>query len=205
MMMASGEIRLSGTTTRQMPVLAQSQDPTQSQLPTITVTGSNSALSSNFFDPSSLTINAGSQFWPQQSHSSDPSLLQIVVQAARFPDYVTFDLNLYVFSISATYTRYGDIFLNKGVGRSYPYPSLKTGVSISDGWYLTPGNAVPSQDALNNFLSDWSGSAGGYFGVGGSYSFNAAGGAINLGVGFGGFGVSPGTIGTYQGNFFGNQ
>jgi hypothetical protein len=187
-MMASGEIRLSGTISRRMPVLAQSQTPGGSTV---------------WNDPNDIT--AGVTATAQSQQPQIASLAPITVTSTRLPDYVTFQLDLYVFSVSATYTSYGDIFLNKGFSRSYPYPSVKkVGVSISDGWMLSPTNAVPSQSALNNFLSDWSGSAGGYFGVGGSYSFNSAGSAINLGVGFGGFGASPGTIGTYQGNVFGS-
>jgi hypothetical protein len=70
---------------------------------------------------------------------------------------------------------------------------------------LKPNNVAPDPSALNNFLINWSGSVGGYDFVGGSYQFNSAGMSINAGVGFGGFGVSPGIINSYQGNIFGNQ
>ena len=160
---------------------AQSQDPTQSQ-----PSG----------DPAAQS--------PQQSQA--PQLAEIAVTASRLPDYVTFQVDLYVFSFSATYTVYGDVFFGKGASRSYPNARFgHVGVSISDGWMLTPNNVAPDPSALNNFLINWSGSVGGYDFVGGSFQFNSAGMSINVGVGFGGFGVNPGIINSYQGNIFGNQ
>jgi hypothetical protein len=122
----------------------------------------------------------------------------------RLPDYATFQLDAYVFSFSATYTVYGDIFFGKGTVRQYKNP-LSRGVSISAGWLLKscPGE-TPSRSQLNNFLKGYSASAGGYLGFGGVYSVNPSGQAINLGVGAGGaaFGVSPMSYNTYQGNVF---
>jgi RHS repeat-associated protein len=40
----------------------------------------------------------------------------------RSPDYATFQIDVYVFSVSATYTVYGDIFLGKGTGRQFINP-----------------------------------------------------------------------------------
>jgi hypothetical protein len=123
----------------------------------------------------------------------------------RLPDYATFQLDAYVFSVSATYTKYGDIFLGKGANRAYPNP-LSRGVSISAGWMLNPcGDGHPTRDQLNNFLDSWSASAGGYAIFGGSFSGNASGNGFNLGVGAGGFGISPGMINSYQGNVFGDS
>jgi hypothetical protein len=123
----------------------------------------------------------------------------------RLPDYLAFQLDVYVFSVSATYTRYGDIYFGKGAARQYPNPA-NYGVSISDGWMLnhTGCDEAPSRSQLNNFISSWSASAGAYALVGGSYSINANGQAFNLGVGAGGRGVSPGIINSYQGNIFGD-
>lgn len=118
----------------------------------------------------------------------------------RGPDYVTFDLDLYVFSVSSTFTRYGDVFFGKGVSRQYWNP-LKGGVSISDGWLL---KCNPTQQDVNDFLIGWSASVGGYPGFGGSYSINSSGSALNFGVGAGqaSFFASPGIVNTYQGNIF---
>lgn len=167
--------------------------------------GGSGGNNENFDDIHGRGNNSHSPSVNVAAQGQAPQLAEIVVTAGRLPDYVTFQLDLYVFSVSATYTVYGDIFFGKGATRSYPSPRFKSvGVSISDGWMLTPDNAAPTQSSLNNFLIDWSGSTGGYVGVGGSYQFNAAGSSINLGVGFGGFAVSPGNVNSYQGNIFGN-
>jgi uncharacterized protein RhaS with RHS repeats len=120
---------------------------------------------------------------------------------ARWPDYITFQLDIYVFSVSGTYTRSGEIFLGKGISRQYWNPAA-TGVSISDGWLL---KCNPTVDDINNFLIGWSGSVGAYPGFGGAYSFNTSGSAINIGVGAGSAKASatPGIINSYQGNVFG--
>jgi hypothetical protein len=126
---------------------------------------------------------------------------------ARSPDFMNFQIDLYIFSASATYTRYGDIFVGKGFSRQYMNP-LSRGVSISDSWLL---KCNPTRDDINNFLVNWSGGAGGYYFLGGSYSVNASGSAISLGVGLGKFGsavsggagFSPGMFNSYSGNLFG--
>jgi hypothetical protein len=120
----------------------------------------------------------------------------------RLPDYATFQLDAYVFSVSATYTVNGDIFLGKGANRAYPNP-LSRGVSISAGWMLNPrGDGHPTRDQLDNFLNSWSAGAGGYAAFGGSVSANGSGKGFNLGVGVGNFGVTPGMINSCQGNVF---
>lgn len=124
--------------------------------------------------------------------------------AVRGPGYVTFQIDVYVLSASATYTRYGDIFLGKGTNRAFPNPT-SYGVSISDGWMIDPcGDGGPSRAKLNDFLDGYSGGAGAYSGVGGSYSVNPSGQGFDIGVGAGGFGVSPMTVNSYQGNIFGD-
>ena len=119
----------------------------------------------------------------------------------RWPDYISFQIDLYVISFSGTYTQYGDVFFGTGASRQYWNPA-STGVSISDGWLL---KCNPTVDDINNFLVGWSASAGGYLGVGGTYSRNTSGSAINIGVGAGSAkaSASPGIINTYQGNLFG--
>jgi len=113
----------------------------------------------------------------------------------RWPDYATFQLDLYVFSVSATYTRHGDVFFGGGVGRAYPNP-VSYGVSISDGWL---NKSCPTQEEINTFLDGFSQSVGAYYFVGGSVSANQSGRATNVGVGFG-IGVNPGSLNSYQGN-----
>lgn len=129
---------------------------------------------------------------------------------ARLPDYVSFQLDLYVLSVSATYTNCGDVFLGKGVVRQYLNPA-NIGVCISDGW-VTPkqspcdfNDGIPTRQQLNNFLAGYSGGAGAYAFVGGSASANPYGSAFNLGAGFGGVGFNPAMINSYQGNLFGSQ
>lgn len=149
-------------------------------------------------DPIGLAggINTYSYVGGNPIRYTDPNGLQ------RLPDYVTFQLDAYVFSISATFTKYGDVFLGKGVSRPYPNP-LSGGVSISNGWKTSCSADGPSKDELNKFLDGFAQSAGGYFGVGGSFSKNAAGSAWNVGVGFGGASLSPGSDNSYRGNVFG--
>jgi uncharacterized protein RhaS with RHS repeats len=127
---------------------------------------------------------------------------------ARLPDYTSLQLDLYVLSVSATYTKYGDVFQGKGPVRQYLNPA-NIGVSISDGW-VTPkqstcdaNDGAPTRQQLNSFLAGYSGGAGAYAFVGGSVSANPYGRAFNLGVGFGGVGVNPAIINSYQGNLFG--
>jgi len=122
---------------------------------------------------------------------------------ARLPDFATFQLDIYVLALTATYTRDGDIFVGRGASRQYFNPSA-IGASLSAGWLLRCG---PTRDDINNFLTSWSASAGAYPGFGGSYSINASGSAINLGVGAGTSqaGASPGIINSYSGNLFGEN
>jgi RHS repeat-associated protein len=122
---------------------------------------------------------------------------------ARLPDFAMFQLDVYVLSLTATYTRDGDIFIGKGASRQYLNP-LGKGGSLSAGWLLKCG---PTRDDINNFLTSWSASTGAYDGFGGSYSINASGSAIFLGVGAGTStaGVSPGIINSYSGNLFGDS
>ncbi|MBD8882128.1 RHS repeat protein [Rhodanobacter sp. 7MK24] len=114
---------------------------------------------------------------------------------ARLPDYDQFQLDVYVFSISATYTKYGDIFLGGGWNRGYPKPT-GVGVSIASGWLL---KCNPTQSQLNAFLSGPSGGFSAYAGFGGGVSTNASGTAVTAGVGAG---VSVGGSNNwYQGNY----
>jgi hypothetical protein len=126
------------------------------------------------------------------------------------PDYALIQLDLYVLSVSATYTSYGDVFLGRGAVRQYRNPA-NIGVSFSDG-YVTPNRSScdpndgpPTRQELNNFLAGYSGGAGAYVFVGGAVSANPYGHAFNLGVGLGGVSVNPGIINSYKGNVFGDS
>jgi hypothetical protein len=154
------------------------------------------------YDPDGLEVICGDRFcgsglpaFPKKP--PDPSQCGC---SWRWPDYVTLDVDLYVFSVSSTFTRYGAVFFGKGISRQYWNP-LKGVVSISDGWLL---KCNPTQQDVNDFLIGWSASLGGYPGFGGSYSINSSGSALNFGVGAGqaSFFASPGTVNTYQGNIF---
>ncbi|RUL72998.1 RHS repeat-associated core domain-containing protein [Dyella choica] len=113
---------------------------------------------------------------------------------ARLPDYDQFQIDWYVFSLSATYTKYGDVFAGFGVNRGYPNP-VGYGVSIASGWML---KCDPSQSELNDFISGASGGFSAYYGFGGGYSANPSGSAITVGVGYG---IGPGGGNNwYQGN-----
>ena len=141
------------------------------------------------------------------TYSSDPTQLSYyyddVSLPQRLPDFVTFQMDGYVFSMNATYTRYGDIFLGGGFDRQYNDP-FNFGVSISDGWMINPcKNGHPTRQQLNNFLKGYSTGASAYLWGGGGFSTNKNGEAFNVGVGFGGFGYSPGMVNSYRGNVFG--
>lgn len=71
---------------------------------------------------------------------------------ARLPDFATFQLDVYVIALTATYTRDSDIFVGKGAARQYFNPS-SISVSLSAGWLLRCG---PTRDDINNFLTGWS-------------------------------------------------
>jgi hypothetical protein len=62
----------------------------------------------------------------------------------------------------------------------------------------------PTRKQLNGFLNGYSGGFSGYLGAGGGYSVNPSGQGFNLGVGAGGFTVSPMMVNSYQGNVFGD-
>ena len=122
----------------------------------------------------------------------------------RLPDYATVQLDLYVFNVSATLNKYGDVYLGKGLSRPYPNP-VSGGVSISNGWMLSCSPDGPTRKQLNDFIDGFSQWGGGYFGIGGSYSRNSSGSAINFGVGFGGVAVTPGSVNSSRGNIFGER
>ena len=121
----------------------------------------------------------------------------------RAPDFITFQIDAYVFSFSATYTRNGDIFLGDGLTRQYN-DARNIGVSIADGWLISA--AEPTASQLNDFLVGYSAGASAYALVGGGYAVNGSGQAVTVGVGVGTNNtwgsVTPGSVNTYLGNIF---
>jgi RHS repeat-associated protein len=154
--------------------------------------------------PGSETINIGDVNAQAVMNSPDVAIGQAINQATWVapgsPDFVTFSADIYIASLSVTYTRFGDIYTGDGVSRAYPSP-LSIGFSVSGGYMLSC--AQTSQDVLNQFISGWSASGGYYRGVGGSVSANLSGAAVNIGLGFGGGGISPGAVNKPRGNIGG--
>lgn len=109
--------------------------------PTVTYSGLTSGRLCTQSDPVGLAggVNTYAYVGWNPLTFTDPNGLQ------RLPDYVTFELDAYVFSISATFPKYGDVFLGKGVGRPYPNP-LSGGVSTSNGWKTSCSADGPSKD-----------------------------------------------------------
>ena len=123
----------------------------------------------------------------------------------RRPDFLVIQLDAYVFSASATFTEYGDVFVGGGFARQYNDPR-NVGVAIADGWMLSA--TPPESGELNNFLVGYAAGVSAYGPFGGGFVRNSTGKAILLGVGrgtigntFGGF--SPGSGNVYMGNIFG--
>lgn len=105
------------------------------------------------------------------------------------PDYVSAEASAYMMTCSVTYTRYGDGFCGCGVTRGYP--SSGFGINASAGFLLSP--LIPSKLQLNNYLTGYGASTSYYYGFGGAFAGNAAGAAINIGVGIGGA-ITPGSV-----------
>ena len=133
---------------------------------------------------------------------------QATWDAKGSPDYVVFALDAYVASISVTYTRYGDVFMGGGVNRAFPHP-WSVGSNISSGYLMCAKrkksgrmeSGRPEAGDLNNFLTGWGASAaGGYDVAGAAIVASREGVAVNIGLGIGGAGVSPGTVSHHLGN-----
>jgi RHS repeat-associated protein len=115
----------------------------------------------------------------------------------RLEDFAHFEINAYVFTVTADYTKYGDMFVGGGINHGFPNP-VSIGVNISAGWMV---GGDPDRATLNGFLGGPSGGGSLYAGVGGAVAVNPSGKAVMVGVGFG---YGPG--GTYNkktGNIFG--
>jgi len=86
-------------------------------------------------------------------------------------------LDFYVFLASTSWTVDGDIFLAGGFGRSYPSPVGVGGILVL-GWMWICDNQ-DRQAVVNNFLSGLGEGSAAFMGVGGGFTTNAAGAAVN--------------------------
>ena len=152
-----------------------------------------------YADPSGLDAVAYMTQHPIGAGNFGPSV------TPTLPDVVQFDVGWGPFSISATYTKYGDMFVG---GNDDPFKTItgtffgpwKAGVAISDGWLQ---GCDQSRQHLNNVITGQSAGGSAYAGFGGGFSTNSSGTIINAGVGFGG--ISPSVGGNIPtGNIFGN-
>lgn len=114
----------------------------------------------------------------------------------RGPDFLQFQLDIYVATFSGTFSRSGNSFFGGGVVRNYPNP-VGVGASTSLGW-LNRCRVTP-QD-VDNFIGGFGmGVAGGYLGLGGGFSWSPGSGtATQIGAGFG-FSANPGGLSADQG------
>jgi RHS repeat-associated protein len=101
----------------------------------------------------------------------------------RLPDFLTFQINLYVGSISGTFSRSGNSFVSLSGLKTYPNP-VSVEASVSAGWLNTcDANATPSN--VDSFLNGFSGGgAAAYAGLGGGVLISPGNGSATV-VGFG--------------------
>ncbi len=116
----------------------------------------------------------------------------------RGPDFVNFQINVYVFSVWGTFSRDGSSFVGGGFNRIYPNP-LSLEASASAGW-LNSECISPGQ--VDNFLSGYAGAAGAaYAGLGGGVLWSPGNGTatvvgVGAGASLGGTSRASGSIGS---------
>lgn len=91
----------------------------------------------------------------------------------------------------------------KGIARAFIICSVVT-IPLKSFSQSCPTEWCTHSPAVKWLPCGYSGGAGGYAFIGGSFSANPSGHALNLGVGFGGVSANPGIINSYQGNLFGD-
>jgi filamentous hemagglutinin len=100
----------------------------------------------------------------------------------RAPDFALFNINIYVFSIYAEYSRYGNAFVGVGVNFNSPNP-VNIDSSANVGWLNT--SSPPGAAQLDNFLGGYSGGGtAAYSGVGGGEVWSPGNGTATV-LGFG--------------------
>jgi filamentous hemagglutinin len=100
----------------------------------------------------------------------------------RAPDFALFNINIYVFSVYAEYSKDGNAFVGGGVNFNSPNP-LNIDSSANVGWLNT--SSPPSGAQIDNFLGGYSGGGtAGYAGAGGGEVWSPGNGTATV-IGFG--------------------
>lgn len=100
----------------------------------------------------------------------------------RAPDFALFNINIYVFSVYAEYSKDGNAFVGGGVNFNSPNP-VNLDASANVGWLNT--SSPPSGAQIDNFLAGYSGGGtAGYGGVGGGQVWSPGNGTATV-LGFG--------------------
>ena len=103
----------------------------------------------------------------------------------RLPDFVSFQVNYYVGSVSGTLSRSGNSFFGMGMSKGIPNP-VGAGASVNVGW-LNTCDAEATKLKVDSFLEGFAGGgAAAYAGVGGGILVSPGNGtATVVGVGAG--------------------
>lgn len=100
----------------------------------------------------------------------------------RSPDFALFNVNIYVLSVYAEYSKDGNAFVGGGVNFNSPNP-VSLDASANVGWLNT--SSPPSGAQIDNFLAGYSGGGtAGYAGVGGGEVWSPGNGTATV-LGFG--------------------
>ncbi|WP_141639976.1 hypothetical protein [Cupriavidus basilensis] len=106
---------------------------------------------------------------------------QLPITGVRGPDFVNFQLDLYVASVWGAFTRDGNSFAGGGLNFGMPNPAGAT-ASVQFGW-LNRSSVAPGQ--TNNFMSGYAGQAvGAYAGLGAGTAYSPGNGSATV-IGFG--------------------
>ena len=101
--------------------------------------------------------------------------------APRWPDFIHFELDFYVWSLSSDFTRGGNAYVGFGPSANWSNP-LRLAASVNGGW-LNQSTVTPDQ--VDNFVAGYTGgSSAGYAVAGGGLIFSPGSGSATI-VGFG--------------------
>jgi len=116
-----------------------------------------------------------------QGLSIQQVLDRIAARMARWPDFVMFNLNDYVFSAFGTFTSTGYAYVGGGVNYTAPNPA-NVDAAVNVGWL---NNTDPTDEEIDSFVSGNSGQLSAvYAGVGGGEAWSPGNGTATV-VGFG--------------------